>query len=101
MTYFIKHELELIEHSKDYRERKRQQKRNKEKLFRDAIYKFLYDNRPLQFTVTDVINNVDSLDDLSLQKVTCLLIDLMDENKIANRRISNDRVSLYYVPEYN
>ena len=76
---FIKHEIELLE-NKASQTRKPTQNQIENTVFKSEIIEFL--NKGGKFSITDLQNAIDSLKELSNQRVSAILKQLVDSGEV-------------------
>ncbi len=76
---FIKHEIELLE-NKASQTRKPTQSQSENLVFKSEIVEFLKNDG--KFSITNLQNSIDSLKDLSNQRVSAILKQLVDSGEV-------------------
>ena len=76
---FIKHEIELLE-NKASQTRKPTQNQSENIAFKSEIVEFL--NKGGKFSISDLQNSIDSLKELSNQRVSAILKQLVDSGEV-------------------
>lgn len=78
---FIEHEIELLERKKTG-ERKLTATQTENISLKEDILSYLVENSNRIFTVSELIKEVDTLNELSNQKVSALMTQLKEEHKV-------------------
>ncbi len=78
---FIEHEIELLERKKAG-ERKLTATQTENISLKEDILSYLVENSNRIFTVSELIKEVDTLNELSNQKVSALMTQLKEEHKV-------------------